>query len=302
MLKRRSIFKAQSRKQFVALEARDLAVFEVLSRYRYLTRDFVFALLPAGIRGGAYGFRNRFTVLHHEGYLSCPRQQFSAIGAHYRKAVYELGKKGAEAIGASRSSYNGSFPHELMVNFVRGLIEISINANPQLRLITFEELLAHPNCPSTTREMKRPETLPLSKGEITADWKPFGIERTLPDGSKRRVFCPGFEADCGTEAIQRTVLKGSSIYKKLIDYNEVIEGRIHERHFGVHSFLVPFVTTSKVRMHNMIAKTKIAGRPEHFVFTYLEGFNDYERVPEPHPNFLTMNWDSHPGPFSFASL
>ncbi len=92
MLKRRSIFKAQSRKQLVALEPRDYAVFEVLARYRYLTRDFVFALLAADVRGGAYGFRNRFVVLHHEGYLSCPRQQFSAVGAHYRKAIYELAR------------------------------------------------------------------------------------------------------------------------------------------------------------------------------------------------------------------
>ena len=302
MQKRRSIFKAQSRKQFVALEPRDLAVFEILARYRYLTRDFVYALLPPEIRGGEYGFRNRFVVLHHEGYLSCPRQQFSAVGAHYRKAIYELGHLGAQAIGAPRTSYNGSFPHELMVNFVRALIEISANANPEFRLISFEELLTHPNCPSSTRLLKHPETLPLSTGQITADWKPFGIERTLPDGSKRRVFCPGFEADCGTEAIQRTVMKDSSIYRKLVEYNEVIDSKIYERHFGVHSFLVPFVTTSKVRMHNMIAKTKQAGNPHHFVFTYLEGFSDYERVPKPHEDFLTMNWDSHLGSFSFASL
>ena len=32
-----------------------------------------------------------------------------------------------------------TFPHELMVNFVRGLIEISVNANPQFRLISFEQ-------------------------------------------------------------------------------------------------------------------------------------------------------------------
>jgi hypothetical protein len=302
MQKRRSIFKAQSRKQFVALEPRDLAVFEVLTRYRYLTRDFIHALLPAEIRGGEFGFRNRFVTLHHEGFLSCPRQQFSAVGAHHRKAVYELGHRGAQAIGAPRTSYNGSFPHELMVNFVRALIEIGVNANPEFRLISFEELLAHPNCPSSTRERRHPETLPLSRGEITADWQPFGIERTLPDGHKRRIFCPGFEADCGTEAIQRAVLKGSSIYRKLVEYNEVIDNKIHERHFGVHSFLVPFVTTSKVRMHNMIAKTRMAGNAEHFVFTYLEGFNDFERVTEPRTDFLTMNWDSHAGSFSFASF
>ena len=229
MHKRRSIFRAQSRKQFVALEVRDLAVFEVLARYRYLTRDFVYALLPADIRGGEHGFRNRFVVLHHEGYLSCPRQQFSAVGAHYRKAIYELGHRGAQVIGAPRTSYNGSFPHELMVNFVRALIEISANANPEFRLISFEELLTHPNCPTATRLLKHPETLPLSTGQITADWKPFGIERTLPDGSKHRVFCPGFEADCGTEAIQRTVMKDSSIYRKLVEYNEVIDNRIYEQ-------------------------------------------------------------------------
>ena len=178
----------------------------------------------------------------------------------------------------------------------------AVRGSSTFRLITFDELLAHPNCPDRTRELRRPETLPLNRGEITADWKPFGIERTLPDGTKRRIFCPGFEADCGTEAIQRTVLQGSSIYRKLVEYNEVIDDKIHERHFGVHSFLVPFITTSKTRMHNMIAKTKIAGHPEHFVFTYLEGFNDYERVPEPHADFLTMNWDRDTGPFSFADF
>ncbi len=189
-----------------------------------------------------------------------------------------------------------------MVNFVRALIEISVNANPGFRLISFEELLSHPNCPAATRELKHPETLPLARGEITADWKPFGIERTLPDGGKRRIFCPGFEADCGTEAIQRAVLKGSSIYRKLTEYNEVIENKVYERHFGVHSFLVPFITTSKVRMHNMIAKTKVAGNAQHFAFTYLEGFNDYERVPHPHDKFLTMPWERHPAPFSFSTL
>ena len=35
---------------------------------RYLTQDFVHALLPADIRKSEFSFRNRFVVLHREGY------------------------------------------------------------------------------------------------------------------------------------------------------------------------------------------------------------------------------------------
>lgn len=298
MSKRRSIYRAVSRQEWVEITPRDVAVFRLLAAehggYRYLTRYFIYALLPPDIRGGEYAFKARFTVLRHEGYLACPPQQLAHGGIMGRDAVYELSPKGAALIGATLRRYNGSYPHELMCNFIRALIELGVRADPSLRLISFSEMLAHPQCPEATRKLPMPQSIPLATGSITADGLPFGIERTMPDGAKHRIFFPGIEADCGSEAIQRFVSTGSSIYGKLVAYNEVLNRKLQFTHFGVHRLFIPIVTTSATRARNMLAKVKQAGNPEHFGVKFLPGFDGYTKLPRPTTDFLN-EWSQADG-------
>ena len=83
--------------------------------------------------------------------------------------------------------------------------------------------------------------------EITADGRPFGLERTI-DGKRSYLFFPGIEADCATEPIDAGDPERSSIAKKFCAYLAIADQGIHRSHFGFPNFFIPFVTTNAARM------------------------------------------------------
>src|SRR5229473_8627 len=81
---------------------RDLAIFTLLYRYRYLRSTFIHAF----VGGNEKRLIERLGDLFHEGYLNRPRQQWQAFNARYTPAVYELDELGEAVIRAS-----GDEPH-----------------------------------------------------------------------------------------------------------------------------------------------------------------------------------------------
>ena len=196
--------------------------------------------------------------------------------------IYELDDRGvhvlrALGIEAYPKRYHGSFGHELMVCRIMASIELGTLRMPSLRLIGWDEILSRPKTPSALKSAQRPSFIPITLSyrdepfsfEISADGKPFGIERTNPDGSKAYFFFPGIEADTGTEPIESANLQRSSILKKFVAYRAVAEQRIYASHFGFPNFFVPFIATSEARMRSMMeALTRLTGERGSAMFLF----------------------------------
>ena len=88
--KRRSRMSRKRTGKRIRLTERDLEVFRLLTRYRFLRSTHLHAL--AGGRSDKR-FVERLGDLYHEGgYIDRPKQQWQAINARYMPAVYELGE------------------------------------------------------------------------------------------------------------------------------------------------------------------------------------------------------------------
>ena len=142
-----------------------------------------------------------------------------------------------------------------MVAQITASIELGTKANTDIRLITWPEILANARTPEPTRNSPTPATIRVTyslrgetrSDEITADARPFGLERTI-DGRRSYLFFPGIEADCATEPIDASDADRSSIAKKFAAYMAIAEQGIHRSHFGFPNFFVPFITTSNARL------------------------------------------------------
>lgn len=154
----------------IELSPRDIQLFKLLARYRYLRSTYPYAFL-----GGASEtrFKERLGDLFHEGYLDRPQQQWEFADARCRPAVHKIGKGGLNALRAcglgleGKENYAGAaaqrqFLHTLMCCEVLASIEIATRATEALRFIPWSEILAR--APEATRTSPAPCRLPVPSG------------------------------------------------------------------------------------------------------------------------------------------
>ena len=116
---------------------------------------------------------------------------------------------------------------------------------------------------------------------VDADGEPFGIARS---GSGQPVFffCPGIEADCGTEPIDASDFQRSSLYKKFLLYLAVEAQQIYRSHFGFPNLYVPIITTNAARLGSMMKLldrlTRGAGS-KTILFKTFPALTSFERPP-----------------------
>ena len=91
----------------------------------------------------------------------------------------------------------------------------------------------------------------LVSTHVIADGAPFGI-CTFDDDEPAYFFCPGIEADCGTEPIDASDFQRSSLYKKFVLYLTIDAQGIHRSHFGFPNLYVPIITTNTARLTSMM--------------------------------------------------
>jgi Replication-relaxation len=281
---------------------RDIEIFKLLIRFRYLPADYVHAFV--GGNSKALGRRLNLLCRKPNLYLARPHQQRENASANYRPLIYELDERGSRVLrerGVSflPKSYHRNFAHELMVAQVTASIELGTREAPHVRLITWVEILAHPNTPQSTRQSPTPASIPVSflaHGEpqslnLAADARPFGLERMI-DGKRTYLFFPGIEADCGTEPLAPSDFDRSSIKKKLIAYIAIAEQGIFRSHFGFPNFFVPIITTTTARMNSMmeLLQRVANGRgSKMFLFKTFPAFTASERR-EPTGHMLIEPW------------
>jgi hypothetical protein len=282
---------------------RDIEIFKLLGRFDYLPADGIHAF----VGGSEKALRYRLNLLSRKPnlYLSRPHQQRHSADANCRPLIYELDERGARmlrdrGLPCPTKTYRRNFAHELMVARITASIELGTRENPNVRLITWQEILASENTPKATREASDPAPIPVSyslrgqfqRGEVVADGRPFGLERTI-DGRHSYLFFPGLEADCATEPLDASAIDRSSIAKKFAAYAAVAEQGIYRSHFGFPNFLVPFITTNITRMDSMMELLNrfAAGRgSEMFLFKTLPAFTSPEKPPAPSGHMLTVPW------------
>jgi hypothetical protein len=281
---------------------RDIEIFQLLVRFRYLPSDYIHAF----VGGSEKALIHRLNLLSRKPnlYLARPHQQRECADANYRRLIYELDERGRRTLRdrglpSPTKSYHHNFAHELMVAQIMASIGLGVRADANVRLITWTEILAHETTPVVTRNSASAATIRVSyelrgerrSDEITADGRPFGIERTA-DGKRSYLFFPGIEADCGTEPIDARDTERSSIGKKFAAYMTIAREGIHRSHFGFPNFFVPFITTSEPRMRSMMQLTErlTDGRGSKILlFKTFPSFTSAERAPAS-GHVLTEPW------------
>jgi hypothetical protein len=283
----------------LALSPRDLEIFKFLNRYRYLRSTFIHAF----VGGYKIAVIKRLGVLYHDGFLDRPAQQWQAINARYMPAVYELGKKGEQALRTVGIAVNPmpsqQFSHSLMVCDILASIELGIRADPHLRLIPWDEILA--KMPTAAASRQNPMELPCdisftfprsktthrSSKPLIAD-AVFGIE--YKPSKSFRFFV--LEADRNHEPVMRNNLSQTSYLRKILQYREIAKGA-YKTHWGLPNLLVLNVTTSEQHMKNIMS---LANRltdqkgASYLLFKTMPSLASLERAPEPNTGMLTEPW------------
>jgi hypothetical protein len=295
------------------LTARDREVFKLLARYRYLRADFIHAFVGGSLKG----LSRHLNILKREPncYIACPEQQRQSAAANYRHLIYQLDARGADIIAAegipvARRSHR-NFAHEVMVCQILASLELGTLSQPGCRFITWAEIIQHPRFPEATCRAPAPHACPVSfthRGrehsfDLYADCLPFGIERPH-NGRAAYIFCPGIEADTGSEPIEPSDFERSSLCRKFVGYLSLIDRETYKSRWGLPILFVPFITTTERRMRSTMAcldrLTNGAGS-NRIIFTTCPGMCSPDEPLRPNGSMLTRDWQrvGHP-PFSFV--
>jgi len=246
---------AQPRGKRIEVTPRDIEIFKLLDRYRYLPANFIRAF----VGGNESYHKARLTDLFHEGWLLKPVPQWEAMNARYRFDSYELGRKATATLAerglltADPIGTGNAFRHELMVCLIMASFELSARRNGA-ELFSWKDVLA--NAPETTRDAEAPFVIPMSfayRGQthgkpLRPDGRPFGLK------GRRAFWFAGVEVDRHYEPLHPTDLNSrhSSILGKFLQYRHMVRERIFQNHFGMTNVFVPIVTINQQHMQNMI--------------------------------------------------
>jgi len=282
---------------------RDVEIFKLLARYRYLPSDYIHVFLG----GNTKALCRRLNLLSRKPnvYLARPPQQRECASANHRPLIYELDERGVRelrqrAVSMPPKSYHRNFAHELMIAQVTASIELGTREHRHVRLIAWPEILASPHTPPATPESHTPASIPVEfsfrKEKVTlsvqADAQPFGLERVI-GGSRSYLFFPGIEADCGTEPLDTIDADRSSIAKKFAAYSAIAEQGIYRSHLGFPNFFVPFITSSNAQMHSMmrLLEKMIDGHgSKMFLFKTFPSFTSFDPPPKAGGYMLSEPW------------
>lgn len=272
----------------IMLTKRDIEIFRLLRRYRYLRSTYIHAFV-----GGASEtrFKERLGDLFHERYLDRPSQQWDFADARCMPVVYESGRGSRKALRACGSGLDEDgrqvaatahrqFLHALMICEALASIELAVREDENLRFIAWPEILAR--APEAIRASRTPLRLPIPSGGYLVPDGVFGIEYRDKGTKTFRFFA--LEADRGTMPIARTNPKQSSYLGKLAAYGEIVARQVHKTHWGIPNLLVLTLTTSAARASEIVAKLD-AGNPVFLFKVAEEGV-----LTKPTPELLTESW------------
>lgn len=258
MSQRRSRMHRTRTGKSLALTSRDMEIFRILGRYRFLRSTYLHAFVGGD---SEKRFKERLGDLFHEGYLDRPKEQWRFADSRFMPVVHELGYGGRAAIATAGGEpapitwlQNGphrQFEHSLMICEVLASIELAIRHRRDLRFIAWSEILA--KAPEYTRQSAKPYLLTAGEGISVAPDALFGIEYQRDGRRSYRFFA--LEADRGTMPLVRANKNQTSYLGKLAAYREIIERGVPKACLRVPNLLVLTVTTNDARIADMVAQS-----------------------------------------------
>jgi hypothetical protein len=301
-VERRSRMKRSPSGKRIELSARDVEIFKLLERYRYLRSTYIHAFV-----GGASETRlkERLGDLFHEHYLDRPEQQWRLANCRHVPAVYELGEGGRRALREGGIGDGGpwtwlgeahrQFSHSLMTCEVLSSIELGVRSRSDLRLVSWQEILA--KAPEATQRSPAPFRIPVlasdtahssCDGAVVPDAL-FGLEYKTAGKSVYRFFA--LETDRGTMPVVRSNRAQSSYLKKMIAYREMVVRQIHKSHLGLPNLLVLTVTTNAAHMKRIMQQVnEHIGAHAGLLFLPFDTEGAAAMVRSPSMEFLITPW------------
>jgi hypothetical protein len=306
---RRSRMQRKSNGTRVELTPRDIEIFRLLDRYRYLRSTFIHTF----VGGDRTKFVERLGHLYHEGrYLDRPAEQWQGVNARYQPAVYEIGRRAQDVlrehgllVGGTPAGRHGAaqrqFAHTLMVCDILASIELAARQIPGLRFIPWAEILAR--APERTRQSPVPMRLPVlisypatqDGANHTADVKltpdaVFGLEYTTAGAKSYRFFA--LEADRATMPVSRSTLRMTSYLRKILAYRQVAAREMCRSQYGIPNLLVLTVTVSDGHMRSIMRLLgEIAGLSTLFLFKTAAAFRALGTPQVPSAEMLSEPWE-----------
>jgi hypothetical protein len=324
--KRRSRTSRTPQKSVIEITPRDIQIFRWLDRYPLLRSTHLQALCKAPHRNR---FSERLGQLYH-GYklqgikqpkhfywLERPAEQRQYANARYMPAVYALGDGALEAlyfhlqtnnepqtwVGRGKHDEQLQFAHTLMIYDILSSIEIGVRENPNLRFISWQEIIE--KAPHATKQRDKPFQIPVTitykfpnahasttaSVNLTPDGL-FGLEyKGAGHGGQSAYRFFALEADRATMPVRRNNFTQTSYLKKVLSYKKILEDRIYERHFGLPNLFVLNVTPRERHKQSIMELVREEAPTKFQLFKTMSTLGDFEKAPMPTPHMLIEPWD-----------
>lgn len=297
----------------IELTERDIELFKLLNRYRFLRSNFLYAFLGGN---SETRFKERLGDLYHDGrYINRPEQQWQFANCRHMPVVYELDDEGEQVLRdggvmqsdspllkKGRMGAYRQFAHELMICDCMASIELGVRQDRSLRFISWQEIIA--KAPERTRQLDNPFAIPVSISHTfaragatqRADIRIvpdalFGLEYAS-DGKKTYRFF-ALEADRNTQPVIRSNLQQTSYLRKILAYRQIASQDIHKSHLGLPILLVLTAATNQPHMTNIMSLVRELaheGKSKLFLFKTMSTLGDFKKAPEPSGTILSEAW------------
>ncbi|MBJ7533310.1 replication-relaxation family protein [Rhodomicrobium vannielii ATCC 17100] len=305
--RRRSRLRRESSGKRVELAARDIEIFKLLQRYRYLRSTYLYAFV-----GGKNEtrFKERLGALYHDGrYINRPKEQWQFAGSRYAPAVYELDRAGKAVLAelglderaVATTSGAQQFGHTLMIAETLASVELGAIASGKMRLIGAHQIIT--SAPEAAQKAKNPLALPVSITHTFARDRTesasfslvpdalFGLAYSERDGSKSYRF---FALEAEREnRVSASSLKPTSFLKKVLGYRDIAARETYRTHLGVPNLLALVVTSSQARIDTMkkVIMDVTAGKGSSiFLFQALPSLTDPFKPGRSAPELFSGPW------------
>lgn len=309
---RRSRMKRKRSGKRIELSARDIEIFKLLYRYRYLRSTF----LHAFIRGSENRFKERIGDLYHEGgFINRPKAQWQYANARYMPVIYELDTPGLEVLKTTghlhafeqspfipRTGTHKQFAHAVMICDILASVELGTLHSGNLQYISSQDILV--KAPDHTKRSMKPFSMPVTishtskrsglsqqvKTAVVPD-AVFGLEYADSSNQKSYRFF-ALEADRNTMPVKRSNLNQSSYVKKLLAYREIMSRKIYASQLGLPNLMLLTVTNNERHTRNIMQTLlELSGTgSKRFLFKTMHTLGDFQKAPEPTPHMLTEAW------------
>lgn len=313
-LNRRSRWSREGSKA-AQLTARDVEIFRLLQRYRYLSADYIHAF----VGGNKKRLVERLNLLQREPnfYLSRPGQQRQNYNANYRSLIYENDSRAERVLQAhgyfdpteavawlnrGRESRT-TFPHSVMICEALASIELGMKGKPGLRFIPWQEI--HKRMPEAARASKLSHCLPVSISHTIAGKEHRSSKALMPDavfgieiaGAGARFFA--LECDRDHEPLVRSNLEQTSYLRKILQYEQAIKDKAYKSHWGLPNLLALNLTTNEFHQNKILELVRelTAGKgASYLLFNTMPSLGDFARPEPPTGRLFTQAWQraGHP--------